>query len=69
MQAAKNAAQITLISAGLGKRKERDFTPPAPPPARIESNRPQSTTPFHNTFEALDSLSDEDASQVWALLE
>ena len=69
MQAAKDPAQMTLMSAGLGKRKERDFTPPAPPPARIESNRSQSTTPFHNTFEALDSLSDEDASQVWALSE
>jgi len=66
-QAAKDPAQMTLTAARLGKRKERDFTPPVPPPARTEGNRSQSTTPFHNTFEALDNLSDEDASQDWIL--
>jgi hypothetical protein len=62
-QAARDPAQMTLMSTGLGKRKERDFTPPVPPPAATGRNRSQSATPFRNTFETLDSLSDEDAYQ------
>jgi hypothetical protein len=57
-QAARDPSQMTLLSSGLGKRKERDFTPPVPPPTRTERNQSQSVTPFRNTFETLDGLSD-----------
>jgi hypothetical protein len=63
IQAARNPAQMTITSVGLGKRKERDFTPPIPPPARTERNRAQSLISFSNSFETLDNLSDEDGDQ------
>jgi Zinc knuckle len=62
-QAARNPSQMRLATPGIGKRKERDFTPPVPPPTASERNRSQSFTPFRNTFETLDNLSDEDADQ------
>ena len=62
-QAAKSPSQMSLTFVGLGKRKERDFTPPVPPPARTDRNQSQSSAALRKTFETLYSLSDGDGEE------
>jgi hypothetical protein len=54
---------MPLTFVGLGKRKERDFTPPAPPPARTDRDQSQPSTALRKTFETLYNLSDDDSEK------
>ena len=54
---------MSLTFVGLGKRKERDFTPPVPPPARTDRNQSQSSAALRKTFETLYSLSNSDGEE------
>ena len=54
---------MSLTFIGLGKRKERDFTPPVPPPARTNHNQSQLSAVLRKTFETLYSLNNNNSEE------